>query len=139
MSMFASKFRVVDAVQWLKHGDHKLVTEVPASSSLWDAAGGQLAPHYGYFHGGHGVPATIVTPGSYVVTDKNDVVTIWTKDLFDAEFQEITPDVTAAIVVSMQKAYTEGIVHGAHGSGLLLTPAQCAAMFRAAVNTLAGR
>lgn len=56
---------VVNAVQWFKRGDHHKVRAVPDGHSLWDAAGGSLAPKYGWIktlEGGH-----IVIPGDWIV------------------------------------------------------------------------
>ncbi len=134
MATFVRNVSTVDAVQWLKHGDHHLITEVPASSSLWDAAGGQLAPHYGYFHGGHGVPAMIVTPGSYIVTDKNDVTTIWNKDEFESLYQEVKDDTPNSVLSAMQDAHASS----ADRPGVTPTLAQCSAMLKAALEALGG-
>lgn len=44
-----------------------LVTKLPASHSMWDAAGGTLAEHYGYYEG------TVVKPGDWLVVAVGDL------------------------------------------------------------------
>lgn len=64
MPLFSARdnpLRTVEAYLWLRDGDVVGVTGVPLNHSLWDAAAGSLAHHYGYIDGG------IVTPGSYIV------------------------------------------------------------------------
>jgi len=77
MARYREKGKVVDAVQWFKHGDHPEVTK------------GDLHEFEdeGWLPEGHS--GKLVSPGDYIVTYENGRVDVYSPDSFKKKFEPI--------------------------------------------------
>lgn len=90
---------VVEAVQWLKHGDHHAITTVPLSyeNGLFIALeSGIPLQFYGWLQTLEG--SHMVAPGDWIITDANGSIYPCKPDKFELIYEaEETPVVTNAI------------------------------------------
>lgn len=81
---FRKKPVVIDATQWLKHGDHPVVVALPPDRALegcaYDAACGWVAT----LEGGH-----IVTPGDWIITGVKGEHYPCKPDIFAATYEAV--------------------------------------------------
>lgn len=75
-----------------------LVQQVPKSHSVWDAAGGSLAKHYGYYQD------TVVTPGDWIIIATDNLPrgsSLFQRYVIrDQELQDFAWDVPVGLVLS---------------------------------------
>lgn len=87
---YRKKSSLVEAVQWLKHGDHSQVQNLPSEGT--DIPGSPYCPVCGNFMHRHGLldgvnGEEIVCPGDYIVNDREGLPYRSTKGEFEAHHE----------------------------------------------------
>jgi hypothetical protein len=89
---YRKKASLIDATQWLTHGDHSQVQKFPEQNSSKSLPGNPYCPDCGNLMLRHGLldgvnGEEIVCPGDYIVTDRNELHYRLSRGEFEGQYE----------------------------------------------------